>query len=111
VLAIPMVLFGQWIIGKWAGKEAVPTFALLLLMGIWSVINSGMSAQSCILASSGRLKGQMIYSIAAAVVNLALSIVLVQKIGLTGVIFGTVGAYFICVLVPQWIEVEHAIRD
>jgi O-antigen/teichoic acid export membrane protein len=111
MLAIPMVMFGQRIIEKWAGKQAVPTFGLLLLMGIWSVTNAGMSSQACILASSGRLKGQMIYGIAAAVVNLVLSIVLVQKIGLTGVILGTVGAFFVCVLIPQWIDVELAIRD
>lgn len=108
-LAIPMVLFGQWIIGKWAGAQAVPTFGLLCLMGVWSVINAAMSSQACILAGTGKIKGQTIYAILAAVVNLALSIVLVQRIGLTGVILGTVAAYAVCVFVPQWIEVERAI--
>jgi O-antigen/teichoic acid export membrane protein len=111
VLGLPLVLFGQVFIEKWAGKEAVPTFSLLLWMGVWSVISAAMNSQACILASSGRLRGQMFYSVAAAAVNLALSIMLVQKIGLTGVIIGTVVAYLTCVIVPQWREVEHAIRD
>ena len=72
-LALPLVLFGRWLIDKWAGKAAVPSSALLpLWMGIWSVIYAAMSTQSCLLASSGRLKSQMIYSILAAAVNLLL---------------------------------------
>ena len=78
-------------------------------MGIWSVIYAAMSTQSCLLASSGRLKAQMIYSILAAAVNLLLSIILVQRIGLTGVIMGTVGAFLICVVVPQTLEVKRII--
>jgi O-antigen/teichoic acid export membrane protein len=110
VLACPMVLLGQWIIGKWAGRQVVPTFGLIVWMGIWSVVYAAMTSQACILAGAGRLKGQTVYSVAAAVVNLTLSIILVQKIGLTGVILGTVGAYFICVLIPQTVEVERCLR-
>jgi O-antigen/teichoic acid export membrane protein len=109
-LALPLVFFGRWIIRHWAGNAAVPSSDLLFWMGIWSIINSAMLSQSCLLASSGRIKSQTIYSIAAAVTNLVLSIVLVQKIGLTGVIVGTVGAYVTCIVVPQWLEVERAIR-
>jgi O-antigen/teichoic acid export membrane protein len=52
----------------------------------------------------------MIYSVAASGVNLILSIALVQRFGLVGVIMGTVGAFLICVVVPQSIEVERSIR-
>jgi O-antigen/teichoic acid export membrane protein len=47
----------------------------------------------------------------AAVVNLVLSIFLVQKLGLVGVIMGTVGAYLTCIVLPQFLEVERSIRD
>lgn len=106
-LALPLVLFGHWFIEKWAGRAAVPPYPLLPWMGIWSVIYAAMSTQSCLLASSGRLKAQMIYSILAAAVNLLLSITLVQRIGMTGVIMGTVGAFLICVVVPQTLEVKR----
>jgi O-antigen/teichoic acid export membrane protein len=111
LLGIPLVLFGQSIIAKWAGHEAVPTVSLLFWMAIWSIINGAMASQSNVLASCGRLKGQMAYSLAAAGVNLVLSIVLVQRIGLTGAILGTIIAYVTCVIVPQWIEVQRAIRS
>ncbi|MGA6983357.1 MAG: oligosaccharide flippase family protein [Candidatus Sulfotelmatobacter sp.] len=107
-LALPFVAFGKWIIQEWAGSAAVPSAGLLLWMGVWSLIFSAMSAQSCLLAASGRIKGQTIYSIAASVVNLVLSIVLIQRVGLVGVIMGTVGAFAICVIVPQSFEVQRS---
>jgi O-antigen/teichoic acid export membrane protein len=109
-LALPLVLCGRWFIERWAGKPAVPPSALLIWMGIWSVIYSATCSQSCILGSSSRLRGQMIYSVVAAVVNIIVSIVLVQRIGVTGAIVGTIIAYAVCVLVPQWIEVDRVLR-
>jgi len=109
-LAVPFVIFGRPIIEKWAGSIAVPSSGLLLWMGIWSLIYNAMSCQSCLLASAGRVKIQMIYSIVASVVNLVLSIVLVQRLGLVGVIMGTVGAFLICIVVPQSLEVERSLR-
>jgi O-antigen/teichoic acid export membrane protein len=111
LLGLPLIVFGRWIIGKWASTAAVPSSGLLFWMGIWSVIFAATCSQSCILASSGRLRGQMIYSIAAAGMNIALSIILVQRIGVTGAILGTLAAYLVCILVPQWIEVERAFQD
>lgn len=110
LLTLPLIFFGRWIIRVWAGSAAVPSFDLLLCMGIWSLIYGATISQSCVLASAGRLKGQTVYSILAAVTNLVLSILLVQRIGLTGVIVGTIGAYVTCVIVPQSLEVERTIR-
>lgn len=109
LLALPLVLFGRWFIEKWAGSAAVPTASLLVCMGIWSVIYSAMNSQSCLLASSGRVKIQMIYSVLASAVNLVVSVVLVQRIGLVGVILGTIVAFLTCVVVPQSVEVKRSI--
>lgn len=109
VIAVPLVFFGRWIIRVWAGNAAVPPGGLLIAMGIWSLIYGATISQSCVLASAGRLKGQTIYSLVAAATNLFLSIFLVQKMGLTGVIVGTIGAYVTCIIVPQSLEVERTI--
>jgi O-antigen/teichoic acid export membrane protein len=110
LLALPLVFFGRWLIQRWAGPAAVPPMSLLLWMGVWCVISAATCSQSCILASSSRLRGQMTYSIAAAAVNIVLSVLLVQKIGLSGAILGTIAAYLTCILVPQWFEVERALH-
>ena len=110
VLTVPLVLFGRWIIERWAGTAAVPPGSLLVCMGVWSVIYGAMNSQSCLLASSGRVRTQMIYSLLASAVNLILSIVLVQKLGLVGVIMGTLAAFLSCVVVPQSLDVERSMR-
>jgi len=111
ILALPLVVYGQWIIRKWAGSAAVPSSGLLLWMAIWSVIYAATCSQSLILASSSRLRGQMIYSLSAAIVNIVLTILLVRKIGQTGAVMGTISAYATCILLPQWIEVKRALGD
>lgn len=109
-LTLPLVAFGRWIIQKWAGAPAVPPTALLFAMGFWSLIYGIGCSQSCILASSSRLGGQVIYSASAAVLNLVVSILLVQRIGVTGAILGTIVAYLACISIPQWIEVRRALQ-
>lgn len=111
LLALPLMIFGRWIIQRWAGSSAVPPTTLLVCMGIWNIIYAATSAQSSILASSSRLRGQMIYSLSAAALNILASIFLVQRIGVTGAILGTITAYVVCLLVPQWLEVDRALRD
>ena len=110
VLALPLVIFGRRIIEAWAGAAAVPPAALLLWMAVWNVIYAATSSQSCVLAGSSRLRGQMTYSMIAAVVNIAASILLVQRIGITGAILGTIISYAVCLLVPQWLEVKRALE-
>lgn len=110
-LALPLVFIGRWIIREWAGAVAVPPSALLISMAVWSVVYAATSSQSCILAASGRLRGQMIYSGAGAAANIPVSIFLVQRIGATGAVLGTISAYLTCILVPQWFEVDRALRS
>ena len=96
-----LLLFGRSLIRMWAGPAAVPTHALLLAMGIWAVVNGFMSVESCLLAALNRTRVQAALSIAAAAVNIALSLALVRHIGALGVIGGTILSYLIVLVIPQ----------
>lgn len=109
-LAVPLVFVGIPIIRIWAGPAAIPPFALMVWMALWSVTNTLMSAISCILSASGRIKGQMYYAISTATVNIALSIWWVGPFGITGVIAGTVIAYVLCNNVPAIIDTALLFR-
>ena len=52
----------------------------------------------------GRLRGQVVYGMASALLNFALSIVLARSYGITGVIAATVIAWLLCGAVPAAIE-------
>jgi len=110
VLALPLVFYGIVIIRVWAGPAAVPPFALMVWMAIWSLTNTLMSAVSCILSASGRIKRQMYYAISTAAVNIALSVWWVGPFGITGVIAATVISYAICNNIPALIDVTFLLR-
>ena len=98
---ILLTLFGRAVIRIWAGPAAVPTTQLLLAMGVWTLISGFMSVESCLLAALNRTREQAVLSIAAAIVNIVLSIVLVRHVGAVGVIGGTILSYVLVLVVPQ----------
>jgi len=102
-----LLLLGRSLIRLWAGPAAVPTTALLLAMGIWAVINGFMSVESCLLAALNRTRAQAVLSVIAAVLNIALSLLLVRRIGSLGVIGGTILSYLVVLVVPQSLIVRR----
>ena len=101
-----MMLAGRPIIRLWAGAAAVPSLSLLALMSVWMFIFAITLNQSCLLGATGRVKKQAAFSLLAAIVNLALSIVLIKLIGVNGVILATIVSYVPFVLLVQTLEVR-----
>jgi O-antigen/teichoic acid export membrane protein len=110
VFAVLLVATGRTVIRSWAGEAAVPSTALLAAMALWAVISGCMTAESCLLAAVNCTRAQGILSVIAAAVNLALSIVLVQRIGAVGVIAGTIVSYLVVLVVPQSLLVRSVLR-
>lgn len=99
--AAVFVTMGKTLIRWWAGPAAVPPTTLLVAMALWAVISGFMTVESCLLAAVNRTREQGVLSIIAAALNLALSVVLVQRIGSVGVITGTILSYLLVLVVPQ----------
>lgn len=112
-LAFALVLLtcGRMLIRIWAGPAAVPTVTLLGPMALWAIISGAMTVESCLLAAVNRTREQGVLSIIAAALNLALSIVLVQRIGAVGVIAGTVLSYLLVLVVPQSLIVRSVLCE
>jgi O-antigen/teichoic acid export membrane protein len=111
---IPTALFlgfaGRWIIGVWAGKAAVPGSVLLWGMCFWIVLLSITVNQGALLAATQRIQLQAIYSSLAAVLNLILSIVLVQHLGATGVLLGTIISYLVFIVFPATWQIRQILQ-
>jgi len=110
VFGMLLLAIGQTMIRWWAGPSAVPSLALLGAMSLWAVISGAMTVESCLLAAANRAREQGVLSVLAAGLNLALSIVLVQRIGAVGVIAGTILSYLIALVVPQSLMVRSVLR-
>jgi O-antigen/teichoic acid export membrane protein len=96
-----LICFGRGLIRVWAGAAAVPSLQLLLAMGVWAIVSGFMSVESCLLAALNRTREQAVLSMAAAALNIVLSLVLVHRLGSLGVIGGTILSYLLVLVVPQ----------
>ena len=110
VIAGVMLVAARPFIGWWTRGAVEPSWALIALMAAWAVVNAYSGAVSCLLAAASRLRYQLIYSAVSTVANLALSIVLVQRVGTIGVIAATVGVYLVVVCGPTWIDASELLR-
>ena len=92
---------GRTLIRLWASNAAVPTQTLMLLMCLWALISTFMSNTATILVAKGETRLQAWCSLAAAVLNITLSILWVQRIGPPGVILATIVSYTLVLIGPQ----------
>ena len=61
--------------------------------------------------ATGKTKMQAWLSVVAAVLNVVASVWLVQRLGSTGVILGTVGSYVLLLIGPQTWQVIQILRS
>jgi O-antigen/teichoic acid export membrane protein len=108
--AILFALAGRWFIRVWATNAAVPSETLILLMCVWILISTSMSNVGTLLASKCETRLQAWCSIGTAAVNLLLSIWLIQRIGTTGVIMGTIISYLLVLVVPMIWQTRRILR-
>jgi O-antigen/teichoic acid export membrane protein len=108
--ALVLGFAGRWIIGAWAGKAAVPDSVLLWGMCFWIVLLSITVNQGALLAATQHIQWQALYSSLAAVLNLILSIVLVQHLGTTGVLLGTIISYLVFIVFPATWQIRQILK-
>ena len=100
----------QTFIAWWAGPAVIPSASLILWMAAWGMINAYTSPIACLLAAASHLKWQLVYSALATASNLVISIWLVGRWGVQGVIAGTVLSYAVFICVPTLIDVEMLLK-
>ena len=109
--AIGMIAVGPFVIRVWTRHaEMVPSRTLLVPIAVYMVLIVFCLAQAMALNGLGRIRGQMYYSTAAAILNVALSIGLGLAMGVAGVCWATcIAALVTAVLAP--IELHRALRE
>lgn len=99
--AILLVALGDPIINIWVGSAVRPPFLLILGFGIWITLSAVGVAVAMVLNGAGEIRLQAVAAVAMATANLPLSIWLTARIGVPGVIWGTVLTYAVLVLIPM----------
>jgi O-antigen/teichoic acid export membrane protein len=100
IISVLLFAFGKPIINIWVGGSVTPSLLLLGALGIWAVISSVSGPLSVFLNGVNAMRFQAICAVAMVLANVGLSITLTERIGVSGVIWGSAIAQMIFVLVP-----------
>ncbi|MBU1223568.1 MAG: oligosaccharide flippase family protein [Gammaproteobacteria bacterium] len=114
VIAVPIsvvtLICGPWIIDQWVGDEINPTWDLLIGLFFWSLLTILGGNFAALMNGLGVIKFQTIASVAMAAVNIMLSIWLVQIIGVSGVIWGSVLSLALILYLPSALYLRKYFR-
>ena len=100
ICSVIVVAAGPWLLRLWVGGKVVPVCPLLLGLGIWTVLWAIGNALAMFLNGANVVRFQVIIALAMAALAVLLKIVLTQRIGLSGIVWGTVIAFVLAVLLP-----------
>jgi O-antigen/teichoic acid export membrane protein len=95
-----LVVLGLPLIGLWVGTSVQPSFGLVLAVGIWTTLGAVGSAISMLLNGAQVMRFQVITAVAMATVSILMSIALTARIGVAGVVWGSIIAFVALSLIP-----------
>jgi O-antigen/teichoic acid export membrane protein len=99
--ALVVVAAGGAVIDRWTDGAVTPPPSLLAASAAWVLVAALTAPLSAVLNGTGRLRPQAVAAGAMTVVNLALSVVLVRRIGVAGPVVATCIAQLTCVVLPM----------
>ena len=100
-MSAALVVVGLPLIAIWAGTSVEPSFQLILAVGIWTTLNAVGNAVAMLLNGAQVMRFNVVSAVLMATANILLSIALTARIGVAGVVWGSVIAYSVFTLVPM----------
>jgi O-antigen/teichoic acid export membrane protein len=105
-----LVIVGPFLLHVWVGSSVHPTMLLLVGLGTWTILNTLNGPFAMLLNGANVVGFQAGCAILMGVANVAISIFLVQRIGVSGAVYGSVIAQIIFVLIPELWYVRRLLR-
>ncbi|NPV68478.1 MAG: oligosaccharide flippase family protein [Anaerolineae bacterium] len=108
--SILLVLLGQQIVKLWVGDAVTPSPLLLVSFGIWTVISAFGGSVAMLLNGLQVIRFQAVCSLLMAASNIVISVVLTETIGISGVIWGSIVAQLVFILLPSMVYILRLLR-
>ena len=105
-----LVLAGGRIVDVWSRGKVHPHASLLIGLGLWLVLGSAGNALAMFLNAAHIVRLQVVCATLMAVANILLSIALARRIGVSGLIWGTVISYSLLVVLPYAFLVPRLVQ-
>lgn len=99
--SVGLAAIGPWLLELWVGDKVTPILPLLLGLAVWTIVGTVGNALAMFLNGASVMRFQVCAALAMTALAVVLKITLVRAIGLPGVIWGTVIAYTLAVIVPS----------
>lgn len=106
-LSFVLLIAGKWIIEKWVGPSFDPTWDLLIGLFFWSVLTIFGGNFAALLNGLGVIRFQVMTSVSMAVVNIIVSVWLVQLVGVSGAVWGSVLSLIFIIYLPTAIYLRN----
>lgn len=101
-IVVALVILARPLLTRWLGPEFnVMTVGAQLYVSYW-LLNANTVVAGAILMGTDKMRFVMWYTLAGALANLVLSVVLVQYLGIIGVIIGTIVPYYVGFPIYMW---------
>ena len=101
---------GSWIVELWSRGAVHPSEGLLSGLAAWIVLGSAGAALSMFLNAAHIVGLQVVCSTVMATTNIGLSVLLAHRIGVAGIIWGTVISYSAFIVLPYSVLVPKLLR-
>jgi O-antigen/teichoic acid export membrane protein len=109
-LGTVLVIFGSQIIHVWVGSSIHTTPLLLAGLGIWSVVMAVSMALAVFCNGLSIIRFQLLVAVLGSLSNIALSIHLTHRIGIPGVVYGSILSQIFVILIPSAFYIRHYLR-
>jgi O-antigen/teichoic acid export membrane protein len=113
-IAVPIsaliVVAGQPVIKWWVGPAVVPTYLVLVAMGLWAAMGAINGSIASFLNGAGILRFQAVTAILMMVANVVFSVLLTRVLGVSGVVWGSVLSQTVFILLPTWVYIAYLFR-
>jgi O-antigen/teichoic acid export membrane protein len=110
VMSGALVLLGPRIINVWVGSSIQPSLMLLVGLGIWGVVSAVSSTVSVFLNGLSVVRFQIYLVLAGAVTNILASVYLTRRIGIPGVVYGSILSQLFIGFIPYYLYVRQYLK-
>jgi O-antigen/teichoic acid export membrane protein len=111
VLSAALVVFGHMIIHLWVGPSINPSLLLLAALGISSVLSAVASTIGVFLNGLSIVRFQVVIAVLGSIANIVISVYLTRRIGIPGVVYGTILSQFFIGFVPYYWYVRRFFKN
>jgi len=99
--SLALIVAAPFVLHLWVGSTVHPTLLLLVGLGTWAIMNTLNGPIAMLLNGANVVGFQVVCAILMATANMTISIILVQRIGVSGAVYGSVIAQIMFIFLPS----------